>query len=180
VKRVAKKLTPQVQRVLVSALSGGATKKAAAHAAGISDTTLADWLALAETGHPRLARFARAIAVARARPLKERDSALARALGERRTLELLRESELADGAAQLVDAGATLRGAATALGIPWTALRVLLKRGRRGEAHLTALARSAQRRARAPRRPRTCPHCGGELGTPRSVAPLSVAEGRAA
>jgi hypothetical protein len=146
---VAKKMTPEVQGTLCEWLAAGQTKKDAASAAGISVGTLDDWLALAELGgHPDLTDFASAIAAAQERSHAGRDDALARALVERHASEVLRDRQLADGAAQLIEAGSSLRGAAKALGVPWDALRVLVRRGGRGEEHLAGLARAARRRAR--------------------------------
>jgi hypothetical protein len=148
-RRAAKKLTPEVQRTLCEWLAAGQTKKDAASAAGISVGTLDDWLALAEMGgHPDLTDFASAIAAAQERSHVGRDDALARALIERRASEIHRDRELADRAAQLIEAGSSLRGAAKGLGVPWDALRVLVRRAGRGEEHLAALAQAAQRRAR--------------------------------
>jgi len=145
---VRRLLTPNIERVLVEQLVRGKDGVVAAAAAGISYRVLQDYIRKGTHGHPAYAAVAGAVVAGHE---------------ERRRQELA----LAQHATALLDGGASLRSAAKQLGVSYDELKVPLRRARAGDPALLELATAAHRRARAPRRPRTCPHCGAELAPAR-------------
>jgi hypothetical protein len=129
-------MTPALEHELVVELSWGdrPLTEITARVGLQCVATLQGWLALGAHGDARYVRLAEAVVA-----------------GRRRVASM--ERELALRAAELVDAGDTLRSASRRLGITYERLRVILDHARAGQSGLEALAWAAERRARAPRTP---------------------------
>jgi hypothetical protein len=147
---VKRLLTPPLARMLCAELStGDRTPTEAAARCGLRRVdTLRGWIAAGAAGDERYRLLVEAVVAGRRRVAR-------------------RERAVAQHAAELLDAGDSLRAAAKRLGMTYEALRLILRRARAGDPELVELATAAHRRARAAHRPRVCPHCGNALGVVR-------------
>jgi transposase-like protein len=136
-----RKLTPARKRVLVRRLRAGARLDQAASAAGIGAGLLGTWIGKGAHGHPHYAALAAAVVAGR-------------------ELVHRQELELVGHAVRLLETGETIRATAKALGVAYDVLRVRVRRARRGELGLEALAWAAEGRSRVRE---TCPHCGAPM-----------------